>query len=74
VSVDISGAIAVGTPYQIRDAENYFGPPIVTGIYDGAPVSIPMTGLSIATPNGAVPTTPTHTAPQFGAFVLVPLQ
>jgi hypothetical protein len=74
VSVDVTGAIAPGTRYEILDVQNYFGAPIATGTYDGSPVSTPMSGLTIATPNGSVPTPPTHTAPQFGAFVLVPLQ
>ncbi|HEY3457356.1 MAG TPA: hypothetical protein VGK64_22440 [Bryobacteraceae bacterium] len=74
VSVDVTGAIAPGTRYQILDAQNYFGAPVAAGTYDGTPISIPMTGLTIATPNGSVPTPPTHTAPQFGAFVLIPLQ
>ncbi len=74
VQVDISSAMAVGTRYQVLDAQNYFGQPVASGTYTGAPITIPMTGLTIATPNGAVPTVPTHTAPQFGAFVLMALQ
>ena len=74
VSVNVTGAIAPGTRYQVLDAQNYFGPPVASGTYDGTPISIPMTGLVVATPNGSVPTPPVHTAPQFGAFVLIPLQ
>lgn len=74
VSVDVTGAIAPGTRYQVLDAQNYFGAPVAAGTYDGAPISIPMAGLTIATPNGSVPTQPMRTAPQFGAFVLIPLQ
>jgi hypothetical protein len=74
VSVDVSSAISVGTRYKVLDAQNYFGSPLASGTYTGSPITIPMTGLTIATPNGSVPSVPTHTAPQFGAFVLVPLQ
>ncbi|HMJ23955.1 MAG TPA: hypothetical protein VK513_18705, partial [Terriglobales bacterium] len=74
VSVNVTGAITPGTRYQVLDAQNYFGPPVASGTYDGTPISIPMTGLVVATPNGSVPTPPVHTAPQFGAFVLIPLQ
>jgi hypothetical protein len=73
-SVDVSSAIPVGTRYQILDAQNYYGPPVASGTYTGTPIVIPMTGLTIATPNGTVPSVPTHTAPQFGAFVLTTLQ
>jgi hypothetical protein len=74
VSVDVSSAITAGTRYQILDAQNYFGAPVASGTYTGSPITIPMTNLTIATPNGSVPSVPTHTAPQFGAFVLIPLQ
>lgn len=63
-----------GTGYQILDAQNYFGAPVASGTCDGSPISIPMTRLTIAIPNGSVPTPPVHTAPQFGAFVLILLQ
>jgi hypothetical protein len=74
VSVDISSAISVGTRYKVLDVQNYFGTPVASGTYTGTPITIPMSGLTIAAPNGTVPSVPTHTAPQFGAFVLVPLQ
>ncbi len=47
--------------------------PVVTGRYDGKPVVIPMTGLTVAAPIGlpAKYKTPPHTAPEFGAFVLM---
>lgn len=72
VGVDLSKAIPKGSSFEIRDSENYFGPPVVKGVYSGVPVNIPMTGLTIATPNGGIPTSPAHTAPLFGAFVLLP--
>jgi hypothetical protein len=74
VSVDVSSAITIGTRYEVLDAQNYYGAPVASGTYAGAPITIPMTNLTIATPNGRVPNVPTHTAPQFGAFVLIPLQ
>ena len=72
VAVDLSAAgIKAGDTYQIRDAENWYNGPVVTGVYSGSPVSIPMTGLSVVLPNGTVPAEPSHTAPQFGVFVLL---
>jgi hypothetical protein len=71
VSIDVSGVVAAGATYEIRDAENFFGRPIVSGTYDGRPIAIPMTGLTAAQPNGDVPAPPRHTAPEFGAFVLL---
>lgn len=70
VSVDLGKAIPAGTSFEIRDAQNYFAPPVVTGVYTGTPVAIPMKELTIAKPNGSIPTPPVHTAPLFGAFIL----
>ena len=72
VTVDLSSAgIAVGATYQIRDAENWYNGAVVSGTYTGAAVTIPMTGLTVAQPNGTVPYPPSHTAPQFGVFVVL---
>jgi len=71
VPIDVSGILSAGTAYEIRDAENFFGPPVVSGVYKSGMISIPMTDLEPAEPNGDVPTPPRHTAPEFGAFVLL---
>ena len=74
VSVDVSGILAHGANYEIRDAQNFYGQPLVTGKYDGELVAIPMTGLVAANANGVVPTPPRHSAPEFGAFILLSRQ
>lgn len=66
-----SSGIQPGEPFEIRDAENWFAAPVASGTYTGAPVTIPMSGLQVVQPVGSVPYAPTHTAPQFGAFVLL---
>jgi hypothetical protein len=72
VQVDLSASgIQAGDAFQIRDAENWFRGTLVSGTYTGAPVTIPMTGLQVAPPNGVVPNPQPHTAPQFGVFVLL---
>ena len=74
VSVDLSSlGLAVGQQFTIMDAENFFGAPVVAGTYTGAPVSIPMTGLQRGLPVGNVDTVPPDTAPEFGAFVVLPV-
>jgi hypothetical protein len=69
VAVDFSTFLSPGDPYTVQDAQNFYGPVVVTGTYTGSPVSIPMTGLTKAVPVGAG--TPAHTAPQFGTFVVL---
>jgi len=70
VFVDLSSVLSPGDQYTIQDAQNFYGPPVQTGVYSGNPVAIPMTGLTKATPVGFA--APAHTAPQFGTFVVLP--
>lgn len=70
VSADISGFVPAGADYEVRDAENFYGTPVAHGKFDGKPISIPMAGLTAAKPNGDVPTPPSHTGPEFGAFIV----
>ena len=74
VDVDLSSVLAIGAKYEIRDAQNYFGPPVVKGTYDGKSVAIPMKLTKVAPPVGKVPHTQDrykHTAPEFAAFVVI---
>jgi hypothetical protein len=70
VDVSLSNVLQVGDSFEVRDAQNYFGPPVATGIFTGSPVSIPMNLTAMTAPVGNVPTVPTHTAPLFGVFVV----
>jgi hypothetical protein len=73
VDLDLSGiGLAPGTPFEIKDAQNYFGVAVVSGIYDGGLITIPTTATVVATPVGNVPT-PAHSTPEFNAFVVRPL-
>ena len=71
VSVDISSAgLTAGDSYVLRDALNYFGPPVQTGTYSGNAITVPMTGLTLAKPVGNVDVIPSHPAPAFGVFII----
>ena len=70
VSVDLTGTgLNIGDAFEIRDVQNYWVP-VVSGVYEGGTVSIPMTGLAIAPPVGNVPIVPEHTGPELGAFIV----
>ncbi len=71
VSVDLSSVLGVGTAYEIRNAQDFFGAPVLTGTYSGGSVSLPMTGLSVVAPIGWA--APTATGPEFNAFVVLPV-
>ena len=71
VSVDLSEASLVkGQRFEVRDVQNYFGNPVAEGIYEKEPVRIPMRGLRTAPATGDVASA-VHTAPRFGAFVII---
>lgn len=79
VTVDISSVgLKVGDAYELHQAEDYFRD-ISHGVYDGSPITIKMTGHTVATPVGlnttenpdmAVRIQPS-TFPTFGAFVIM---
>ncbi len=68
VSLDLSSVLSTGSAYSLTNAQNPFAAPVVSGIYDGGSISVPMTGLAPATPIG-VPAPPA-TGPEFQAFIL----
>jgi hypothetical protein len=70
VQVDPAGVLERGAEFEVRDAQNWFGPPVLRGVYRGAPLEVPMTGLAAAQPNGSTPRPAPHTAPEFAVFVL----
>jgi hypothetical protein len=70
VEVDIADILPLGTTYEVRNAQDYFGPPVLTGTYDGQPLRLPMTNLKIGRPVGA-PYALATAGPTFGAFVLI---
>jgi hypothetical protein len=73
VEVDISNVtgLQVGDRYEVRDVQNFFGPPIVSGRYAGDPITIPMNLVQVAQPIGTPARQLLHTAPEFGVFVLL---
>lgn len=72
VAVDPSSFLDVGVAYEIRDVQDFYGPPVVTGTYEGGWISIPVRVRPVAQPNGNAPSVIRHTAPRFAAFVLLP--
>ncbi|HWR36963.1 MAG TPA: DNRLRE domain-containing protein [Clostridia bacterium] len=74
VSVNLADAgLAEGTAFEIMDAQNYYGAPIAKGVYyDASPnVTLPMNLTTVSQLVGTVThLTNTHTAPEFGAFIL----
>ncbi len=70
VDVDVSGILSNGDGYEVRNAADFFGAPVLQGTYSGGSLTLPMTGLSVATPIGVA--APAPTGPEFNVFVLLP--
>jgi hypothetical protein len=68
VSVDVSGILQAGDRYEVRNVQDIFGPPVVSGTYSGQLLVLPMAGVTPppATGRGAAPVT----GPYFNAFLL----
>src|SRR5262245_42117393 len=59
VEVDLSGALRNGDRFEVRNARDFYGQPVLSGVYAGKPLSMPMAG--------------SQPAPEFGAFVVMKL-
>jgi hypothetical protein len=71
VAVDVGSALVPGMAYEVRNAQDFFALPVLSGVYDENPLILPMTGLTVAAPNGPL-LTPQPTGPTFNVFVLLP--
>jgi len=72
-AVDLSSVLQAGDSYEILDAQDYFGPPVKSGTYDGGTVRLPLSETETASPV-SVPadrSVPRHTGSEFGIFVVL---
>lgn len=74
VDVDLSPLLAAGDGFELRDVQDYWGTPVLTGTFDGTAVAVPMTSTTVSPVVGTPATPYVHTSPEFGAFVLVRTQ
>jgi hypothetical protein len=71
VSVDVSSVLSPGDAFEVRNAQDYFAAPVLTGTYTGNPLSLPMASLTTAVATGWSSSLTPTTGRQFNAFVLV---
>lgn len=72
VAVNLAQAgLSAGDSYEIRDAQDFYGPAIASGVYGGGTANVPMTANIVAMPVGSAHVTPRHTGPDFGVFVVL---
>ncbi len=71
VLADVSAVgLTAGDAYEVKDAQNFFGPTVAKGTYDGSAIDIPMQNLPVYTAVGSVAFPPVHTPAEFGVFIL----
>ena len=73
VDVDLTPVMNSGTAFQLRNAQDYFEEPVVAGVFDGSPVSIPLADLTTAQPFGSSGAIQEHetTGLEFNVLVLI---
>jgi len=72
VRVNVSRVLSDGDIYEVRNAQDYFAPPVVTGTYKGELLRLPMINLTVAIPHGWTDTSAVpRTGPEFNVFVLI---
>jgi hypothetical protein len=71
VEAEVGQVLQVGARYEVRNAQDYYGAPVLSGTYSGGPLRLPMNGLSVAQPLGVTGVEPT--GPEFNVFVLLRL-
>jgi hypothetical protein len=67
VNVDVSAVLGAGSNFEVRNAQNFSGAPVLTGRFSGAPLVLPLTGLTNAAPVGQATPAPNS---EFNVFVL----
>ena len=72
VTVDISGlGLWNGARYEVRNVQDFYGTPVVSGTYNGGTITLPMTGVPAPTPIGRATGQAPRTGPNFDTFVIV---
>ena len=73
VLVDLSASgLRSGQAFEVRDAQNFFGPPVYAGTYAGSAVALRMNLTAVAPIIGNRHLANTHTDPRFNVFVVLP--
>lgn len=71
VGVDISGLVANGQHYEVRNVQDVYGAPVASGTYSGGAIPIPMSGVAPPKPIGrTAPSSAPRTGPNFDVFLV----
>lgn len=70
VDVDVSNVLSPGANFEIRNVQDFYGAPVMSGTYNGGWLTLPLDSLRVAPPIGngnAVK----YTGTEFNAFVVI---
>jgi hypothetical protein len=70
VSVDLSGIMPTGASYEIRNVQDLFGAPVVSGTYGGGAVTLPIRAVQPPVPVGFSTSRSPSTGTVFSAYVV----
>ena len=71
VQVDVSHVLRAGDRYQVKSVEDFFGRPVLAGVFNGHMLQLPMKAYRAAAPVGSTPSSPPRMGPEFGVFILM---
>tara|TARA_R110002073_G_scaffold148228_1_gene301230 strand:+ start:2240 stop:7267 length:5028 start_codon:yes stop_codon:yes gene_type:complete len=71
VELDLSEVVQVGAAFEIYDVLDLKGDPVVSGVYDGNPVSVAMVDRVSPVPIGHNPVAPLVVDKEFGSFLIL---
>lgn len=70
VGIDVSGVLSAGDLYELRNVQDLWGQPLVSGTYGGGAISVPTLGVAPPAPIGGAPNAAPRTGPDFDVFLL----
>ena len=70
VPVSLVNVVRVGAHFEVRNVQDVFGAPLLSGTYSGGSINIPMGGVTPPVPIGGSPRAPIKTGPAFDVFLV----
>lgn len=69
-TVDVSGVLAPGDRYDVRNVQDLFGAPVVSGTVSGSSITVPLGGVAPPVPVGLESSPAPRTGPAFDVFLI----
>ena len=70
MEIDLSDVVAIGAEYEIKDVQDILGNTVVSGIYEGEAVRVPLNLAKVSQINGDALVKLKHTPKEFNVFLV----